>query len=97
VFLVPMLNRMLGLKKPARPPQEAVLAEALEANGAREHYLRAVSEWRENGERVVRPLSSQDSALVAALARADCLIVRAPGAPAAEAGARVRIIPLEHD
>ena len=35
----------------ARPDPEAVLGEAIEANGAREHYMRAVSAWRETGER----------------------------------------------
>ena len=95
VFLLPMMARMLGLAADARPNPEAVLGEAIEANGAREHYMRAVSAWRETGERVVRPLPSQDSSLVAALARADCLIVRTPHALALPEGARVRIIPLE--
>jgi molybdopterin molybdotransferase len=97
VFLVPMLAAMLGLAPAARPLPEAVLGEALEANGARQHYMRAISEWREDGRRVVRPLPSQDSSLVAELARADCLIVRAPDAPALPSGAQVGIIPLNHD
>ncbi len=97
VFLVPMLAAMLGLATAARPLPEAVLGEALEANGERQHYMRAISEWREDGRRVVRPLPSQDSSLVAELARADCLIVRAPDAPALPSGARVGIIPLNHD
>jgi molybdopterin molybdotransferase len=97
VFLVPMLAAMLGLATAARPLQEAVLGEALEANGERQHYMRAISEWREDGRRVVRPLPSQDSSLVAELARADCLIVRAPDTPAQPSGARVGIIPLNHD
>jgi molybdopterin molybdotransferase len=56
--------------------------------------MRAVSEWRD-GTRVVRPLPSQDSSLVAALVGADCLIVRAPHAPALTAGAKVRIVSLD--
>jgi molybdopterin molybdotransferase len=94
VFLVPMLRRMLGLEKGTRG-LEVVLGEDLEANGPREHYMRAVSEWSGAGERLVRPLPSQDSSLVASLARADCLIVRVPGAPAAPCGARVTVIPLD--
>ena len=66
----------------------------LEANGEREHYMRAASTWREDGTRVVRPLPSQDSSLVAALAAADCLIVRPPHAPALGPGARVNVLPL---
>jgi molybdopterin molybdotransferase len=94
VFLVPMLERMLGLADKARPLLEAVLGEALDANGPREHYMRAVSDWRGDGTRIVRPLPSQDSALVAELTRADCLIVRAPQAPPLPRGERVKIIPL---
>jgi molybdopterin molybdotransferase len=95
VFLKPMLRRMLGIAERPRPLPQAVLGVALEANGPRQHYLRAVSEWGAEGVQVVRPLSSQDSALLAELARADCLILREPNAPALEAGAEVRIIPLD--
>ena len=95
VFLVPMLNKLLGLVEELRPEPDSVLGAALPANGIREHYMRARSEWREDGVRVVTPLPSQDSSLVAALARADCLIVRAPNAPALPQGAAVRIVPLD--
>jgi molybdopterin molybdotransferase len=95
VFLVPMLERLLGLAGPARPRAEAVLAEALPANGPREHYMRAASEWTAEGQRRVRALPSQDSARMADFARADCLIVRPPEAPAATAGSRVRILSLD--
>jgi molybdopterin molybdotransferase len=95
VFLLPMMARMLGVALDAHPNEEAVLGEAIEANGAREHYMRARSEWGEDGRRVVRPLPSQDSALMAALARADCLIVRPPHAPALPLGSRVTILPLD--
>jgi molybdopterin molybdotransferase len=97
VFLKPMLDKLLGLVSAARPEPEAVLGVPLEANSEREHYMRAVSAWREDGTRIVRPLPSQDSSLVAALARADCLIVRVPHAPALGSGARVRIVPLDRD
>jgi molybdopterin molybdotransferase len=93
VFLVPMLHRLLGLRDGAQGRVEAVLGEALEANGPREHYMRATSQW-EGGERRVTALPAQDSSLMADFARADCLIVRAPDAPALPKGARVTIIPL---
>jgi molybdopterin molybdotransferase len=95
VFLVPMLRRLLGAGDEENHEQAAVLGEALPANGPREHYMRALSDWREDGMRIVTALPSQDSSLVAALVRADCLIVRAPNAPALPRGARVRIMPLE--
>ena len=94
VFLVPMLHRLLGLREDDRGPHEAVLGQALEANGPREHYMRAGSTWRPGGERLVAPLAAQDSALMADFARADCLIVRPPDAPALAPGSRVTIIPL---
>jgi molybdopterin molybdotransferase len=74
-----------------------VLGEPLEANGEREHYLRAVSAWGGDGTRIVRPLPSQDSSLVAALAKSDCLIVRPPQAPALGQGERVKVILLDPD
>jgi molybdopterin molybdotransferase len=94
VFLVPMLHAMLGLAEDARPQPEALLGAGLPANGDRQHYVRATSAWREDGERVVRSLPSQDSSLVAAFSRADCLIVRAPHAPALPEGERVKILPF---
>ena len=48
-----------------------------------------------NGEHRVTPVRSQDSSLLAPLAGADCLIVRAPNAPAAVAGEAVEILPLD--
>ncbi len=94
VFLVPMLHALLGLAEDKRPQPEAVLGAAVPGNGPRRNYMRASSTWREDGMRVVRPLPSQDSSLVAAFTRADCLIVRMPGAHALPEGARVRILPL---
>jgi molybdopterin molybdotransferase len=97
VFLRPMLRRLLGRVERNRLLPEAVAGAALPANGERQHYLRAVSEWREDGTRIVIPLASQDSALSADLVRADCLIVREPWATELPRGGRVRIIPLDFD
>jgi molybdopterin molybdotransferase len=94
VLLVPMLNRMLGLSDTGRGFEEAILAEGMPANGPREHYMRAVSEWTAEGERLVRPLLAQDSSLMADFARADCLVVVAPNAPPLKAGERVKIVAL---
>ncbi len=94
VFLVPMLHRLLGLREGSEGFEEALLGEALAANGPRQHYLRATSRRGPGGERVVAALPAQDSSLMADFARADCLIVRPPMAPALETGDRVTIIPL---
>jgi molybdopterin molybdotransferase len=94
VFLVPMLRVLLGVGGGDRPLAKAVLAEDLPPNGPRRHYLRALSSRAEDGTRIVRPLPSQDSSLVAALAKADCLIVRGPEAPGLPAGTLVKILPF---
>src|SRR6476620_1191066 len=93
VFLVPLLHRLLGLRE-GDGHVAATLGQAVEANGPRQHYMRATSQW-ETGERSVTPLPAQDSSLMADFARADCLIVRPPDAPALAPGARVTILPLD--
>jgi len=94
VFLKPILRAMLGVSSGERPLPEAVLGKALPENGPRQHYLRATSRWAKDGTRIVHPLSSQDSSLVAALAKADCLIVQPQRDPGAAPGTRVKILPL---
>ena len=94
VFLMPMLRALLGLDEDERPLADAVLGMSLSANGERRHYMRATSTWQEDGLRVVRPLPSQDSSLVAIFAKADCLILRLPHAPALPEGASVKILPF---
>jgi len=94
VFLVPMLHRLLGLREAADGLEDALLGEALAANGPRQHYLRATSRRGPGGEKVVAALPAQDSSLMADFARADCLIVRPPMALALEKGDRVPIITL---
>ena len=90
VFLRPAIEAAMGL--PARPRTTVLLplAHDLAANGPREHYMRAVR--GEDGR--VEVFGNQDSSLLCTLARADCLIVRAPNAPAQAAGEAVPAIPL---
>jgi molybdopterin molybdotransferase len=95
VFMVPMLHRLLGLRGDETRVHQAVLGQTLDANGPREHYMRAVSTSGPGGERLVAPLAAQDSSLMADFARADCIIVRPPDAPALAKGARVTIIMLD--
>jgi molybdopterin molybdotransferase len=69
------------------------LASPLPANGPRQHFMRART-VDAGGARAVEPLPSQDSSLTAALAGADCLIVRPSNAPPAAAGEPVAVLPL---
>lgn len=94
VFLVPLLRRMLGLADEAGL-EPAVLAAAIEANGPRQHYMRASITLRGAALPAVAPLVSQDSSALSLLASAGCLIVRSIGAPALPTGAKVQILRLD--
>ena len=94
VFLVPLIRRMLGLPDPGFACRRATLTHDLPANGPRQHYARAVLETRE-GQDVVSPVSSQDSSLIAALARSNALIVQAPHAPKSATGTAVDVMMLD--
>ena len=95
IFLVPMIHRMLGLAEAEAAPHKALLAAALEANGPRQHYMRATGTQGKDGALMVTPVTDQDSSLLSPLAHADCLIVRPPHAPAAESGTAVDVLPLD--
>lgn len=96
VFLRPMLRRLLGLP-PHDPLVSAVLATDMPANDARQDYVRATLSRRADGATVAQAFGHQDSGALAGLAGADCLIVRAPHAPAAKAGDTIAILPLQGD
>ncbi len=91
VFLVPLVRALLGETGDARVSETAILTRPLEANGPRLHLMRATLGRDDTGALTVTPLNSQDSSLLNALARADCLIRRTHDAPAAAAGERIEI------
>jgi len=93
LFLRPALLRMQGLD-PIERRLTARLEAPLKQNDQREDYMRASLSRSESGELIAKPFSSQDSSLMTVLARADCLIVRPPFAPAAAKDERVEILPL---
>jgi molybdopterin molybdotransferase len=90
-----IIGRLLGRSEESAPLQQAIADCDLEANGDRQHYMRATSRWDPEGVRLVTSLPSQDSSLMAAFAAADCLIVREAGAPAARRGDRIAVMPLD--
>jgi len=95
LFLVPLLRALLGLEP---EPDRAVTARVsvdLAPNGARAHYMRAITRQSADGDLSVEPVPSQDSSLLTPLASADCLLVRPIGAPAVAAGSRVPILMLD--
>ena len=89
IYLKPLIAALLGMPTD-EPLQELPLAGAIEANGEREHYMRAIASGG-----TVAPLADQDSSLVAAFARSNCLLVRPVNGPALPAGALVPVIPLD--
>jgi len=92
LFLVPLIGRLSGAAF-ERAPEPALLGRDLPANDERQDYLRATLERRPEGL-VATPLPSQDSSLMAPLARADCLLIREPNAPAASSGSPCVILKL---
>jgi molybdopterin molybdotransferase len=73
---------------------DAVLGDALPANGPREHYMRARLDLTTAPPRAV-PFKNQDSGMITALQRADCLIVVPIDAPAQPAGTPVKVLKLD--
>jgi molybdopterin molybdotransferase len=95
IFLVPLIHALLGQPREDERRLQARAGVSLEANGPRQHYMRAASSRGDDGLAVVVPVRSQDSSLLAPLAEADCLIVRPPHAPVVPAGDLVPILPLD--
>ena len=89
LFLLPLVRHMAGAADPLPRSATASLAAPLPATGERDDYLRAFH----TTDGLVS-VTSQDSAATAALAQAQCLIVRPAGSPAAAAGDQVTILPL---
>ncbi len=89
LFLLPLVRHLGGARDPLPPMTDAPLASPLPATGDRDDYLRA---WR--GSDGIVSVTSQDSAATAAMAKADCLILRPAGSPPATPGDRVVILPL---
>ncbi|HET7803217.1 MAG TPA: gephyrin-like molybdotransferase Glp [Pseudolabrys sp.] len=93
LFLVPLIRRLCGLDDVEPRPEQARLGRDLPANDERADYLRATLAPGPDGP-VATPLPAQDSSLMAPLAKADCLVIRNPGAPAASAGSDCVILKL---
>ncbi|UWQ20273.1 molybdopterin molybdotransferase MoeA [Jannaschia sp. W003] len=88
LFVVPMVERMLGLD-PGPRIRRAPLAAPVGPNGPREHYARAT--LTPDGLRIAE---RQDSSLLTVLAEADALAIRPPDDPARGAGEVLDYVPL---
>jgi molybdopterin molybdotransferase len=94
LFLVPLIRRLSGRSDLTATPESATLGAALPENDERADYLRATLAPGPDRTLVATPTKVQDSSMMAALANADCLLVREPFAPAASAGSRCSILRL---
>jgi molybdopterin molybdotransferase len=89
IFLRPALRVLQGLPGAALPRISIPLGFALDANGPREHYMRARIEAG-----ALYPATRQDSALMSVLAQAQALAIRPVGDPARKAGDMLEAILL---
>lgn len=94
VFLLPALARMQGLAEAGPHSIPAVAGADLPENDIRADHLRASLTRDADGNWVATPAGRQDSSMLAVLAAADALILRAPHAPALPRGGAVQVIPL---
>jgi molybdopterin molybdotransferase len=94
LFLVPLIRQLAGRRDAAHVPAHARLGRDLPANDERADYLRATLDHGPDGP-VATPLSNQDSSLMSPLAKAGCLLIREPHAPAALAGSDCVILKLD--
>jgi len=94
LFLVPLIRRLSGRDDLSPPTESALLGSDLAANDERADYLRATLTEGSQGL-VATPFPVQDSSMMAPLAKADCLVIREPYAPAQKAGSRCLIVKFE--
>ena len=96
LLLKPLLYRLTGrLADNAVAMLHARLYETLDANGARENFLRGRMTVSGNGTVRAAALPAQDSSLLTTLALANCLIRRAPHAQPAVVDELVQTIPID--
>jgi len=94
LFAKPTLDKMSGLAEVFPKPIRARLKTPLEANDRRQDYLRATLGYGADGTLETEPFQKQDSSMISLLSGADCLVIRTPHAPPAQAGDWIEIIPL---
>jgi molybdopterin molybdotransferase len=94
LFLVPLLRTLAGRSDVEARRESAVLGSDMAENDERADYLRATLAPGPNGTWIATPIKIQDSSMMAALAKADCLVVREAFASAAKAGDRCVILRL---
>jgi molybdopterin molybdotransferase len=93
LFVRTAIAALLGTET-TTPLISAKLTHSLPENDKRQDYMRAQLILR-GGEYWADVFQIQDSSMLATLASANALVVRAPNAPAIEGGERVDVLPLD--
>lgn len=93
LFLEPLIRHLARLS-PSNRKTGAVLASPLPENDKRQDYVRARLARHAGGMLSATPFGRQDSSMMQVFAAADGLIVRPPGAPAADIGETVEVLTL---
>ncbi|MEM6907974.1 MAG: molybdopterin molybdotransferase MoeA [Pseudomonadota bacterium] len=91
LFALPLIRAAMGDPAPLPRPCLISAGEDLPAVGPRREFLRAVSDGSS-----VRPVASQDSSALRALASANCLIDRPAGSEKCTAGTQVPVYNLQN-
>tara|TARA_Y100001970_G_scaffold294183_1_gene448111 strand:+ start:33790 stop:35013 length:1224 start_codon:yes stop_codon:yes gene_type:complete len=95
IFIKPAIEKMLGSKYiHSKDYIQAKLTLDLPKNDEREDYLRGIYSVSESGQIQVNVFKKQDSSMGSLLAKANCLVIRKPNAPAIAAGKFVTILRL---
>lgn len=94
LFLGPLIRRLCGRSDLVVPTETALLGCDLTENDERADYLRATLTDGPNGA-LATPFQTQDSSMMAPLAKADCLLIREPHAPPAKTGSVCTIVRLD--
>jgi molybdopterin molybdotransferase len=95
VFLCPLIGALLGQPPADLAHKPATLTAPLEANGPRQHYMRAHLDTASQSVPHVMPVTNQDSSLLSPLATSNALIVRPPFAPAVSIGHTVEVLSID--
>ncbi len=96
LFVVPAIRALLGDPRAGEDRSEpATLGQDMPANDGRQDYLRARLDTAPDRLPIVHPENRQDSSMLSVLGQAEALLIRAPHAPAAAAGAPCRILRLD--
>src|SRR5262249_16570481 len=95
LYLIPLIRRLAGRTYLEPRPDSATLGVNLLANDERAEYMRATLVSSLDKGLIATPFPTQDSSMMALLAKADCLVIREPYAPPAKAGDCCSILKLK--